>query len=567
MLTLRPYQAEAIAAVCNAWDQGQNKPVITLPTGTGKTVIFSSLIQALQTPTPKRVLVLAHRDELLSQAQDQIAQVIPIQHIGRVQSTQDDYEAPVVVASVQSLHAKRLSRWQPGTFACIIIDECHHAAAPSYQRILDYLQPAKLLGVTATPFRSDKVTLRTVFDDIVYHLSLRDAIRNHWLTDIRSFRVTTDTELDPVHTQGGDFQAGELETALNTPLRNAQVIQAVLQYGQGRRTVVFAAGVRHAQDLAALAQEQGLPHGLITGTTPAEERHRILHQFHDGSVPLLFNVSVLTEGWDEPAIACLILARPTKSLALFTQIVGRGVRPSPETGKTELILVDIADVTKRHKLVSIHHLIGLNRPVPEGARLSEYADKEEQGLNQATEFWQHILPTLRVEEVPDLLMDWILTGPLPTYDWRDIADDLESFRAHPEDWTDRPHMATTIPITDAQRYTLVNYGWDPAYLPASAQEASWAIDQHMEQFRRWADARIRSWSVLSQHSPDHIRDQMFQLPWHFKPATAKQLALLARKHIPLPPYPLTAGEASWVLDQVFHAPKAPALSTSDHPMP
>ena len=567
MLILRPYQADAVAAVQHAWNHGQTKPVITLPTGTGKTVIFSSLIRALQTAGAGRVLVLAHRDELLRQAQDAIAQVVPPHTIGCVQGSQDDYNAPVVVASVQSLHAKRLARWQPETFACIIIDECHHAAAPSYQRILDYLQPAKLLGVTATPFRSDKVTLKTVFDDIVYHLSLREAIRDQWLTDIRSFRVTTDTELDPVHTQGGDFQAGELETTLNNPLRNARVLQAIEQYGQDRRTVVFAAGVQHAHDLAALAQHRGLRGAVITGTTPSDERHRILQHFHNGSLRLLFNVSVLTEGWDEPAIACLILARPTKSLALFTQIVGRGVRPSPETGKTELILVDIADVTKRHKLVSIHHLIGLNQPVPEGARLSEHADKEEQGINQATAFWQHVLPALRVEEVPDLLMDWILTGPLPTYDWRDIADDLEGFRAHPEDWTDPPHITATIPITEGQRYTLLNYGWDPAYLPTTAQEASWAIDQHMQQFRQWADVRIRSWSVLSHHPPDQIRDQMFQLPWHFKPATAKQLALLARKHIPLPPYPLTAGEASWVLDQIFHMPKTSEVPATINPVP
>lgn len=507
--SLRPYQAAAIAAVQTAWEQGITKPVITLPTGTGKTVIFGTLIQAAHVP---RVLVLAHRDELIRQAQDKIRQLVPDQPIGRVQGPDDDYTAPIVVASVQSLHERRLTRWSPGTFDLVVIDECHHAAAPSYQRILDYLKPPKLLGVTATPFRGDQVTLKTVFQDIVYHLSLREAIQDHWLTDIRSFRVQTDTPLDPVHTQGGDFQAGELENALNNPVRNALILQALRDYGRGRRTVVFAAGVQHAQTLLALATQAHMPAALITGTTPADERHHILQAFHAGTIPTLFNVAVLTEGWDEPAIECLILARPTKSLPLFTQIVGRGVRPSPETGKTELTLVDLVDVTKRHKLISVHHLIGLQKPVASGTSLSQAAEREEAGIIPAEAFWHTLLPTWHAEEVPDLLMDWILTGPLPAYDWRDIADDLDTFRSHPEDWTDPPKIAPTVPITEGQRYTLLNYGWDQTYLPATAQEASWAIERHMTQFRLWADDRIRLWSALSHENPDRIRDQIFQFP-------------------------------------------------------
>jgi superfamily II DNA or RNA helicase len=557
-LTLRPYQQDATDAVRDAWQRGTHKPVITLPTGTGKTVIFGSIIR----DCPGRVLVLAHRDELISQAQAKIRHLVETRQVGRVQGADDDYTAPIVVASVQSLHERRLKRWTPGTFDLVVIDECHHAAAPSYRRILAHLNPPRLLGVTATPFRGDRTTLKTVFDEIVYHLPLREAIRDHWLTDIRSFRVVTDTNLDPVHTQGGDFHAGELENTLNNPVRNALILQAVRQYGQGRRTVVFAAGVQHAHALAALAQQQHLPAAVITGTTPPDQRRAILTQFHDGIIPTLFNVAVLTEGWDEPAIECLILARPTKSLPLFTQIVGRGVRPSPETGKTELTLVDMVDATTRHHLISIHHLIGLNQPVPEGQTLTQAAEREETGLLHAEAFWTAVVPDLKVQEVPDLLMDWILTGPLPAYDWRDIADDLENFRAHPNDWTDKPAIPATIPLTEGQRYTLLNYGWHAGYLPRTAQEASWAIERHMEQFRLWADDRIRLWSVLSHENPARIREQIFQFPWHFKPATDKQLNVLKKRRIPLPPYPLTAGEASWVLDHILKPPSKPTADSS-----
>ncbi len=546
MITLRPYQSEAIDAVEHAWQRGIAKPVITLPTGTGKTVVFSEIIDR----TPGRVLVLAHRDELITQAQNKIAQIVTDRDIGRVQADEDNKDAAIVVASVQSLHTKRLQRWNPGTFDLIVIDECHHAAAPTYKNIINYLAPPKLLGVTATPFRGDNVTLKTVFNDIVYHLTLRDAIRQKWLTDIRAFRVESQTNLDPIKTQGGDFQAGDLEDALNNPERNALILQAIQQYGKGKRTVIFTAGVAHAHALAAMANAQQIPSAAITGDTPREERHALLEQFHRGTLTTLFNVAVLTEGWDEPAIECLILARPTKSLPLFTQIVGRGVRPSPATGKTELTLVDITDTTKRHKIVSIHHLIGLNKPVESGESVAKADKWESEGLDVATSFWNHVLPALNVTEIPDLLSDWVMTGPLPAYNWQDLADDLDNFRAHPEEWENAPTFSETIPTTEGQRYTLLNYGWDPQYIPASAKEATWAIDQHMQQFHQWAAQRVGAWASLTAEPPDSLRDNMFNQPWHFKNATTAQVNLLTRLKIPLPPYPLTAGEASWVIDHV-----------------
>lgn len=558
-MELRDYQHAAVTAVEAAWDRGQTRPLIALATGLGKTVIFSELIRR----HPERVLVLAHRDELLRQTAATIRAVVGDRRVGRVQADQDDADAPIVVASVQSLHARRLQRtWNPGAFPLCIIDEAHHANAPSYQAILQYLEPPRILGVTATPFRADRVSLAGVFDAVVYEMSIKAGMDAGWLTDIRAFRLETSTNLDPVATQGGDFAPGALELALDSPPRNQCVVDAVHTYSSGRHTVVFAAGVDHAQHLGETLRAHGIAAVVITGHTPIALRQQWLAEFHAGQIPVLVNIGVLTEGWDDPAVACIILARPTKSLPLFTQMIGRGVRPSPETGKTALTVVDLVDTTQRHQLVSVGTLLGILGLVPQGASIRITADQEAQQLPVARAFWGMLTPRFVPE--PHLLADWIATGPLPAADWRAVADDLEEWAQTPE--AQDPKSPALLPlrlaITPAQRYTLVNFGWDEAYLPTTARAASWAIDRHLLLAAAWAQERIRVWQPLLRRDSSVIQQQMFSQPWHFKPATAKQLQALELAKVPPAPYPLTAGEASWCLDQIHRATQADTANVS-----
>jgi len=557
---LRPYQQDAIAAIQPLFTQpSPQRGIISLATGLGKTVIFSEVARTY----PDRVLVLAHRDELITQAIDKLrAHLPPERSIGRVMADQNEFSADVVVASVQTLQPARLKRtWAPGTFPLIIVDEAHHAAAPSYQTVFQHLQPAVLLGVTATPYRSDRITLASTFHRLLYHFGIREGIRDQWLVDLRPYRIVTETDLDPVPTQGGDLATGSLAETIDTPLRNHAIVQASQDYAAGRPFLAFAANVAHAQHLAEAYQAAGIATAWIHANTPLAERRAILQAFHDGTLQGITNCGIFTEGFDAPWVQAIILARPTKSLSLFTQMVGRGTRPHP--GKTDCIILDAVDLTRRHHIISIQDLIGLATPVESGASVVQMMADEDRKIPQSYPLLQALHLPITVESVPDLIAEWVSTSTLPVDTWHDIADAMEEWRTQEDDvppWFDgdRPISLAKESLTESQRQTLLNYGWDPAMLPATKDEASWAIAQHLQHFAAWAETRVHVWTALTQIPPTPLRHAMFSAPWHFKPATEKQLALLHRLQIPDAPYPLTAGEASWMIDRMM--PSASARS-------
>ncbi len=546
-LTLRPYQSTAIHAVHSAWQAHHCHPLISLPTGCGKTVVFSQIIA----DSPGRSLVLAHRDELVAQAAAKIAHMIPRERtVGRVIGALDEWEASIVVGSVQSLHTTRLHRWAPGTFDLIVIDEAHHATSPSYRHIIDYLQPAHLLGVTATPFRTDRAALADVFDSgIVFQLSIQDAIRDGWIADIQTYRLRTDTDLDPVPTTGGDFVATALEQAIDTPERNARVVEGYTTFANGTLAIVFAAGVDHAQHLVDAFHGAGISSAIITGDMPKGARKDVLDAFHAGTIRVLVNVGVLTEGYDEPAVGAVILARPTKSLGFFTQAVGRGLRLYP--GKTAMVLIDLADVTTRHRLITVRHLLGLTDDPPDGTPASVATRREAKAMPLAQGFFARMIPQWSWEAVPDLLEEWIDTAPLPDLDWRDLADALEDMHTHPE-LAPADLWGESIPLSDAQREVLYRYGWPADHVPQTRQEATWVIDQHLRSYQQWAAIRARAWASLLQADPSAVEQTMFRKPWDFTLADEHRLKQLARLKLPIPPIPLYSGEVGWVLQYVRH---------------
>src|SRR6266571_4497310 len=348
-LTPRPYQHEAVAALLAAAARGVQRPLLVLPTGTGKTIIFALLVQR----RGGRALILAHRDELIQQAVDKLRLVDPTLPLGVVQATRDEHTAPTVVASVQTLSRRtRLTRVVPD-FHTIVIDEAHHAPAPTYRRILDYCRAWRpdgplVVGVTATPERGDRQSLREVFDRIVYQKTLLEMMQAGYLVDLRALQVLLQADFDALRTQHGDFVEAELESLLLAANAPAQVLATFQAHAAERKALLFTPTVALAYAMADTFRTAGIPAEALDGTTPGTTRRAILRRLHTGETRVVANCAVLTEGFDEPSVDCIIVARPTQSALLYQQMLGRGTRTYP--GKTDCLLLDVVGVSTRHTL-------------------------------------------------------------------------------------------------------------------------------------------------------------------------------------------------------------------------
>ena len=363
-LSLRPYQHEAVDAVQAAVDRGVKRPMVVLPTGCGKTVLFAALIAR----RGGSALVLAHRDELLRQAAEKIAIADPTLAlgVGFVAAQRDDVGSPVVVGSVQTLaRANRLARL-PKQFDTVVVDEAHHASARSYRRILEYLSPSPLiLGVTATPARADGKQLGDVWQEIVYQRGIAEMIRAGYLADIRGVRVGLEqVKLDEVEQSGGDFDADALGKVLEQASAPLHVLTAYRQHGTGRKAIVFVPTVALAHRMATVFREAGIRAEALDGKTPWEQRRAILARLHTGETRVVANVAVLGEGVDVPSVDAVILATPTRSQVKYTQCLGRGLRTFP--GKEDCLVIDVVGASERLDLQTLPRLFNLRDvPAPE----------------------------------------------------------------------------------------------------------------------------------------------------------------------------------------------------------
>ena len=372
---LRDYQQECLESILAGADGGGKRLLVGLPTGTGKTVIFSQLPRVL----PGKMLVIAHREELLDQAAEKIGWANPelrvdIEQAGRRASSMSQ----VVVASIQTLAMSpaRLGALNPETFRTIVVDECHHVVAHSYLRVLATLGLAPdvsgltrgdlnrravsdqirrlfqdfrpspdaplLLGFTATPNRTDGRGLEFVLDEIVYSRTILEMMRAGWLSEIRGVRLDTGVNISSVKVSRGDYQERDLSEAVNVKARNDTAVKGYQALADGTQALVFCVDVAHAQDMALAFQAEGIGAGYVVGSTPADERHRVIEAYRRGDLQVLCNCMVLTEGFDAPETACVIMARPTKSSLLYTQMLGRGTRLAEH--KKDLIVLDLVDI-------------------------------------------------------------------------------------------------------------------------------------------------------------------------------------------------------------------------------
>lgn len=421
MIQDRPYQEECEGTVLSEYDKGTRRMLVSLATGTGKTIVFSKLYEKLKSRLPGQMIVLAHTEELVDQNRDKMQRVNPDIKVDKemAEHKADPSTADVIMASVATLGRKGTKRVETYNWEHVdklVIDEAHHSPADSYKRVIDLVIRPEwthklLLGVTATPQRSDGKALAEIYEKVAYVYSIRQAIEDGWLVDIRGYRVRTDIDLSGVEKSRGDFVQDQLAAAVNTPERNRRIVKAWQQLGEGRPTVAFCAGIEHAKALAEEFNRSGIfIAAAIWGDDP--DRAWKLDQHRAGNITVLCNCAVLTEGYDDWQIGCILLARPTQSQVLFTQMIGRGTRLQEGCGnliealkcrprgfetflpKQDCIVIDVVDNSSKHSLVTLPTLMGLTNAL-------DLKGKSLVGAIQKIEALQEQHPSLDFKKLED----------------------------------------------------------------------------------------------------------------------------------------------------------------------
>jgi superfamily II DNA or RNA helicase len=356
-MELRPYQHEAVAAIAREHERVRST-LLVLATGLGKTVTFAAIARDLAAHGG-RTLVLAHRAELLEQAAETLRKLGLRAGIEQAARSVGPLEQPdAIVASVQTLQRGRLAAYARDAFRLVVVDECQHATSDTYRAILDYFAPAKVLGVTATPDRGDGVGLRAVFESVAYRFELRDGIKAGWLAplEVRAVEVKS-LDLSKVKVRAGDLAADELEAEL---LRDAvlhEIAGPLAELSAGRQTLAFTVGVAQAHALADVLRARGVAAAAVDGAMSDAMRAKVLADYRAKRVTVVCNAMLWTEGFDDPATACIALVRPTGTRALIAQMIGRGTRTAP--GKTSCLVLDfVPGRMSRMRLASPRDVLG-----------------------------------------------------------------------------------------------------------------------------------------------------------------------------------------------------------------
>lgn len=501
MIELRDYQWESVHAVEAAWGFGVARPVVVLPTGAGKTISITKLVErwmANEANVRRRTLVVAHRDELLQQTMAKLRSAMPQQRIGLVKANADQVGAPVVVASVQTLRSQARRARLRGV-GLVVVDECHHAVAQTYRDVLEHYGcmdgRAVALGVTATLSRGDGASLGQVWDAVVYERDIKWMIRRGYLVEPRGLTVTVeDLDLRQVRRTAGDYAEGQLGEALTQSLAPERIVDAWREHAKDRPTLLFAPTVAFASLMVERFAEAGVSAGIVHGGQSTDERRRTLADFSAGHIQVLCNCMVLTEGTDLPLASCVVVARPTTHAGLYIQMVGRVLRLYP--GKTDALVLDVVGVTKRHALASLVDLIGETEVAQKGeaepAEVLDDPDDETQGSG---------------EPLPRPVM-WGAT----------VATEVDLFHGQRATWLRTRAGAWFIPT--GTRYVAVVGGaapgtWDVVATSRAGRGSAWVV-QGIEDL---GYAMAHAESVITE------RESMIAArttAWRKRPASAKQ---------------------------------------------
>ena len=356
-MILYPFQKEAKEAVLRHWENGHKAALVSLPTGSGKTIVFSDTLQSSLSGGNDKGLVLVHRDELLRQAIEKLNFVWPGVKLSTVDAVSSNFAGQITIASVMSI-VRRLDKVP--RIHKVVTDEAHHAPARSwlkiYKRIGELFPDWQHLGVTATPIRTKGASdLEVIFGKPVYVKSIFELIVEGYLSPLKGLEVTTEVSVDDVGVQGGDFIAEELSRVINTKERNRLVVENYLELAADRKALVFAADLNHARSLAEMFKTHGVSAAWVSGESPLSLRRSFLEKLRNGEIKVIVNCMVFTEGFDEPSLDAILVARPTRSLVLYCQMIGRGLRPYP--GKKNCLFIDFVDNSSKHRLISMQDLL------------------------------------------------------------------------------------------------------------------------------------------------------------------------------------------------------------------
>lgn len=413
------------------------RPAVVLPTGAGKTVVFSEIADQLVTEGAGRVLAVAHRDELVNQAAAKLSAVSG-RRVGIVKAERNEVGAPIVVASVQSLRSVARRR-QIRDVCAVIVDECHHATAPTYLDLLghygclDDVEPGRLdgkrawaVGFTATMSRGDGGGLGQVWDDVVYEQKIASMIRQGYLVEPRGVRVNVaDLNLDSVSRSRGDWQDGALGRALTDSDAPAAIVRAWLEHASGRPTVVFGPTVEFAEVMVQAFRAAGVSADIVHGKQRTEERRKVWTDVEAGRTLVVCNCMVATEGTDVPRWSCAVIARPTGHVGLYIQMIGRVLRPYP--GKTDALVLDVAGATARHRIASLIDLIGTE-------------DTTESAVDE-------------LDDVDTPVRDWEEPDPLPLVLWSGATEEVDLFHGSRLTWMQTQMGVWFLPV--GNRYVTI----------------------------------------------------------------------------------------------------------------
>ena len=357
-IELRDYQQEAIDNLKKMREDGKTIALLYHATGVGKTITAATDAKAVG----GRTLFLVNALKLASQAKETFAKVWPEATLGEYTGSQKDMTQTVIFATVQSI-SKDLEKFSPTDFDYLIVDECHHAAANTYQKIFTYFHPKFILGLTATPERSDGEDMLELFQNVAHKMDLKTAVERGVLVPIRCIRVKTNIDLTDVRINGIKYNSQDLESKLFIPERNQLIVDTYLKYVNGKKTVIFCASVDHAAEIAKLLRDSGVKAEAVSGRDRVEVREKILKDYETGSTNVLCACDLLNEGWDSPHTTVLFMARPTMSKTIYLQQLGRGTRRCP--GKEDLLVVDFVDNANMFNMpYSLHRVLDIAKYQP-----------------------------------------------------------------------------------------------------------------------------------------------------------------------------------------------------------
>lgn len=451
-MQLRDYQQKAHDAIFNEWEKkGTQRTLLVLPTGCGKTIVFAKVAEDCVKKGDK-VLILAHRGELLEQASDKIKKVTGLRcAVEKAEQTCIGKWFRIVTGSVQTLqNDKRLSKFSKDYFDTIIIDEAHHVLSNGYQKVLEYFNSAKVLGVTATPDRGDMKNLGSYFQTLAYEYTLPEAIKSGYLVPIKALTIPLTLDLSSVSMSAGDFKASDIGSALDPYLEG--IASEMEKYCKNRKTVVFLPLISTSQKFVEILNKHGFKATEVNGNS--KDRNEITKDFAENKYNVLCNSMLLTEGWDCPDVDCVIVLRPTKVRSLYSQMVGRGTRLSPQTGKKDLLLLDFLWHSERHELCHPASLI---------CNSDEVAKKMTKKLEDSAGVEMDIQ-----EAEEEALKD------VQEEREKALAEQLAEMRKRKKKLVDPLQYAMSIQAEDLQNY-IPSFGWECA--PANEKQLKY-LESH-----------------------------------------------------------------------------------------